>query len=426
MKKSKKVIALAVSLVLVLTVVGIFAACNKKPNDPKPQTPADASAFKVGAIYIGSRNDAAGYTYQHAKGISDAMKALGLPAANLIIQDNVPEDDAQVASAIDTLAGQGCKIIFGISFGYMNAMNEAAKKTEYKDIIFSHATGYMSSDSNFNNYFGRIYQSRYLTGLAAGLKSLELKNNNIGYVSAYGTEYAETCSGINAFTLGARAANPNATVWVNKINTWGDETLEKQAAENLVNTHNVCVIGQHCDSAQPQLVAQNGKLFGIGYNSDMSVDAPNATLTSAIWHWDVYYKLAIETAMKDPAKFMEKVGIYYGGLKEGFVDTANINEKVAAAGTDKAMKAVRDLIISGEWDVFSNIKLSVDKEGKITKTTEALEDNKGNVVISADNSQYYVMNKDTKKPELVDGGASKVDSIIKGSMNYFVKGVEAE
>ena len=35
-----------------------------------------------------------------------------------------------------------------------------------------------------NNYFGQHLSGRYLAGLAAGLKSLETGNNNIGYVSA--------------------------------------------------------------------------------------------------------------------------------------------------------------------------------------------------------------------------------------------------
>ena len=35
-------------------------------------------------------------------------------------------------------------------------MNDKAE--EYPEIIFSHATGYMGNDTNFNNYFGRIYQ----------------------------------------------------------------------------------------------------------------------------------------------------------------------------------------------------------------------------------------------------------------------------
>ena len=167
----------------------------------------------MGAIYINGQNDTAGYTFQHHSGITKAMENLGLdPASQLLIVDNVAEDYTAVSNAIDTLAGQGANIIFGISFGYIDAMNDKAE--EYPEIIFSHATGYMGNDTNFNNYFGRIYQARYLTGVAAGLKSLEMGNNSIGYVAAYNREYAETCSGINAFALGVQAVNPDAVVHV--------------------------------------------------------------------------------------------------------------------------------------------------------------------------------------------------------------------
>lgn len=40
----------------------------------------------------------------------------------------------------------------------------------------------MSNDVNFNNYFGAIYQARYLSGIAAGMKT---QTNKIGYVAAH-------------------------------------------------------------------------------------------------------------------------------------------------------------------------------------------------------------------------------------------------
>ena len=373
----------------------------------------DAGDFKVGAIYITSQNDVAGYTYQHHNGITTAMKDLGLdPATQLLIVDNVDEDDTLVSNAIDTLANQGANIIFGISFGYLDAMEDGAER--YPDIIFSHGTGYKCNDTNFNNYFGRIYQARYLAGIAAGMKSLELGNNSIGYVAAYNTDYAETCSGINGFALGAQAANPDAVVHVNVINTWGDESLERQAAQALVNTYNCGVISQHCDSAQPQLVAAENNVFGCGYNSDMTEQAPTAHMTAAIWHWNVYYQTAIQAAMDcgEASEFVEKMGgpVYYAGLKEGFVDASPLNESVAAPNTQAVMDAVRALIVSGEWDVFSGVKLSfaLDENGmptaEIIQTDADLVDNQGNVIVPA-------------------GGPSVEDSVITGGMDYNVAGV---
>ena len=281
---------------------------SQESKTPDGSEPAVAN-IKVGAIYINSQNDTAGYTYAHHKGITEGMKQVGLdPSKDLYIVDNVPEDDEKVKQAIDQLAGDGCNIIFGISFGYINAMKE--KADEYPDIIFSHATGYLSNDKNFNNYFGRIYQARYLSGIAAGYKSLALKNDNIGYVSAWGVEYAETCSGINAFAMGARSVNPNAKVHVYEISTWGDQEKERQAAQVLIDTYKCCVIGQHCDSAQPQIVANEKGVFGCGYNSDMTKEAPKAHLTAAVWNWSAYYATAMKAAMTDKSTFMQTVGNY--------------------------------------------------------------------------------------------------------------------
>ena len=358
----KKILALVLALAMVLGLAACGSSGSGSGSGSQSGSQTSNSDFKVGAIYINKKSDTAGYTYAHHTGITKAMKELGMdPETQLVIVDQVPEDDTQVGAAVDTLVGEGCSIIFGISFGYLNEME--VKAQEYPDVIFSHATGFKSNDTNYNNYFGRIYQARYLTGVAAGLKSLEMGNNSIGYVAAYNREYAETCSGINAFALGVQAVNPDAVVHVNKISTWGDENLERQAAQALIDTYDCCVIGQHCDSAQPQLVAAENNVFGCGYNSDMTEQAPNAHLTAAIWHWDVYYQAAIETAMTcgGAENFVTEMGgnAYYAGLSEGFVDASTLNALVAAPGTAAAMEAVRELIDSGEWDVFSGVKLNI-------------------------------------------------------------------
>ena len=240
---------------------------------------------------------------------------------------------------------------------------------------------------------------------------MEEQNDNIGYVAAYGTAYAETCSGINAFTLGAQSVNPNAKMHVNVIGNWADEVLEKSLAQDLIDTYDCCVVAQHCDSAQPQLVAQDNNVFGCGYNSDMTKDAPKAHLTAPVWNWNVYYKLAIETAMNcgDAANFVTKMGgsAYYGGLAQGFVDVSPLTDN-CADNTQAIVDAVKELIVSGKWDVFSGKKLSyqVAADGTVTidMTDAALVDNQGNEIVAA-------------------GGASVEDGVITGSMNYYVAGV---
>ena len=391
----KKILALVLVVVLALSLV----ACGGTTSNEK--------VFKVGAIYINSKNDTAGYTYAHHNGITTAMKSLGMDVdKQLVIVDEVPEDKEKVLAAVDTLVGQGANIIFGISFGYIDAMEEAAAK--YPDVVFSHGTGYKSNSTNFNNYFGRAYQARYLAGIAAGLKSLEIGNNNIGYVAAYTTDYAETASGINGFALGVLAVNPDAEIFVKRLGAWADETNEKAFAEELINVYNCGVISQHCDSAQPQKAAQAANVFGCGYNSDMTVDAPQAHLTAAIWNWNVYYATAIKAAQEcgEASKFVDKMGsgAYYGGLKEGFVDVSPLSTN-CAPNTQKAIDAVKDMMVKGEWDVFSGYALSIDAEGNVTKAEADLLTNKDEVIVAA-------------------GEGSVADGVITGTMNYLVKGVE--
>ena len=430
----KKLLALALAAAMSLSLVACGGGTSSQDgsgSQPDASAPdasqgevSSAADFKVGAIYINSRDDTAGYTYAHHHGITTAMEDLGLdPATQLAIVDNVAEEYDAVAAAADTLIGEGCNIIFGISFGYMQAL--ADKAEEYPEVIFSHATGYMSNDTNFNNYFGRAYQARYLAGIAAGLKSLEIGNNNIGYVAAYGRQYAETSSGINGFALGVQAVNPDATVYVKELGDWADEVNESAFARELIESYNCGVISQHCDSAQPQIAAQDAGVFGCGYNSDMTADAPDAHLTAAIWHWNVYYQKAMEAAMacETADQFVEKMGgpAYYGGLAEGFVGVSPLNEVTVAAGTQEAIDAVTELIVSGEWDVFTGVKLhiTINEDGTASIEQEAAP-------LMTDGKELVEGEVVEAEPvEIVAaGGPSVEDSVITGSMNYFVEGVE--
>ena len=242
-------------------------------------------------------------------------------------------------------------------------------------------------------------------------------------MSAYGTEYAETCSGINGFALGVQAVNPDATVYVKELGNWFDEVNEYAFAEELINSYNCGVIAQHCDSAQPQLAAEKAGQFGCGYNSDMTADAPAAHLTAPVWNWDVYYKLAIQTAMECESadQFVEKMGgpAYYGGLNEGMVDVSPLSEN-CAAGTQDAIDQVKALIASGEWDVFSGVKLNITvADGKATiekvdapLVTSDRDEVKDDQVVVAANTEIVPA-----------GGESVEDGVITGTMNYFVKGV---
>ena len=245
-----------------------FAGCGNK-DDGKEANTGNSADFKVGVIHIGDPADGAGYSYAHDQGIVKMQKELGLTDDQIVRKINVSDGDAVATrTALEECVNEGCKIIFGTSWGYMDTMEQMAE--EYPDVVFSHGTGYKSNGKNFNNYFGRIYQARYLSGIAAGLKT---KSNKIGYVAAMDVTNSEVTGGINAFAMGVESVNPNAKVYVKVTNSWFSPDLEKQAAEALLDG-GCDVIAQHCDTTAPQLAAQARGVWGVGYDKRRSQSSP--------------------------------------------------------------------------------------------------------------------------------------------------------
>lgn len=401
----KKLLSLLLAVLLVFSMTAL-ASCgqNTDEKDPNKEGNKDVQtegvskdSIKVGVVHIGDPADGSGYSYAHDLGIQEMQKNLGLKDGQIIRKLNVSDtDQAAIREAVEACVSEGCNIVFTTSYGYMDVTEELAE--EYPEVYFSHGTGYKSNETNFNNYFGRIYQARYLAGVAAGLKT---KTNKLGYVAAFGTELAETCSGINAFALGAQSVNPDVQVYVKTLNSWFDPANETAYAEALIEL-GCDVIAQHCDTSNPQVAAQNANVFGCGYNSDMTVQAPKAHLTAPIWNWGVYYTKAVEAVIE--GKWSE-LGNYYGGYADGLVDISALSEN-CAENTADYIQQVKDLLKEGKWDVFSGVKISF-ADGKAALSDADLLKADGSVVVKA-------------------GEGSVEDSVITGTMNYFVKGVEVK
>lgn len=338
------------------TAAETTAAESKEAETTAAETTAAAKAegvmpavakedLKVGVIHIGNPADGSGYSYAHDQGIVKMQQELGLEDSQIIRKNNVNDaDTTAIESAMLECIEEGCQIIFATSWGYMDTCEALAE--EYPDVIFSHATGYKSNGKNFNNYFGRIYQARYLTGIAAGMKT---ETGKIGYVAAQNQENAEVTGGVNAFAMGAYSVNPDAKVYVKVTNSWLDPEGEGQAAQALI-AEGCDVIGQHCDTPNPQLAAEKAGVWGVGYNSDMSKDAPKAVLTSTMWDWGAYYTSAVQSVI-DGTWTGEN---YFGGMKEGLVTYAPLAD-FCADGTAGKIKEAEDKIMSGEWDVFDGV-----------------------------------------------------------------------
>ena len=301
--------------------------------------------LKVGVIHIGNPADGSGYSYTHDQGIVAMQKAVGLEDDQIIRKNNVADDDqTAIETAMRECVEEGCQIIFATSWGYMDACEALAE--EYPDVIFSHATGYKSNGVNFNNYFGRIYQARYLSGIVAGMNT---KTNKIGYVAAMDSSNSEVTGGIDAFALGIYSVNPDAKVYVRVTNSWYDPKKEKVAAQKLLDA-DCDVIAQHCDTEYPQTLAQDKGVYSIGYNSDMSKDAPNACLCSVIWNWSAYYTAAVQSVIDGTWDGSN----YYGGMSENLVGITSLAD-FCAEGTEEKVEEAKKQILSGENGVFDGV-----------------------------------------------------------------------
>ena len=352
--------ALSIILTAVMAV-GMMTGCGAQASDGSSSADGNGAAdsdFKVGIMYIGDENE--GYTAAHMAGIDGMMENLGLDDSQVIEKTNIPEDESAYDAAVD-LAEQGCDIIFANSFGQESYVIQAA--TEYPDIQFCHATGYQAASSglpNMHNYFTNIYESRYVSGVVAGLKLNEMIDNGtitedkckVGYVGAY--PYAEVISGFTSFFLGIRSVCPSATMEVKYTNSWADMSAEAEVANALI-ADGCVLISQHADTTGAPSACEAADVPCVGYNVSMISVAPNTALTSASIDWSVYYTYAVKCAMDGE----EIETDWCRGFAEGADKLTELNDKVVAEGTAEKVKEVEDQIIDGSLHVFDTSTFTV-------------------------------------------------------------------
>ena len=359
-KMKKKMLGVLLTAAM---VVSMMAGCgadggNASSGNGSDDGSAD-SDFKVGIIYIGDENE--GYTAAHMEGIDGMMETLGLDESQVIEKTNIPEDESAYDAAAD-LAEQGCDIIFANSFGHESYIIQAA--TDYPDVQFCHATGYQAASSglpNMHNYFTRIYESRYVSGVVAGLKLNEMIENGditedeckVGYVGAY--PYAEVISGFTSFFLGVRSVCPSATMEVKYTNSWADMSAEAEVANALI-ADGCVLISQHADTTGAPSACEAAGVPCVGYNVSMLSVAPNQALTSASIDWSVYYTYAVQCAMNGEAIDTD----WCHGYDDGADKITELNKNVIAAGTEEKVQEVESEIHDGTLHVFDTSTFTVN------------------------------------------------------------------
>lgn len=325
-KMRQKILLVSAAVILLMIIVFIlFTGYQKK------------SAPKVGLIITGSMEET-GWNGAHYEGVKYACEKLG---AKLLVKENVLEGTGDCKNAVHELAADGVGMIILSSYAYPEEVKDVV--ASYPEIAFYGISAEHYAD-NMTSYFGRIYQARYLAGIVAGMKT---ENNMIGYVAAMPN--IEVNRGINAFTLGVRKVNPEATVNVIWTRTWDDADKETVAAKQLIDEVGADVITYHQNKSYVARVADEAGIYSIGYNEKETGLSENY-LTAAVWNWNELYYQILREYMQGKANSVKRH--WYG------IDTEVVALSAYSPLVDEDIRALvessKKELYTGK-DVFSGV-----------------------------------------------------------------------
>ena len=351
----------ALSAVAAAAVMG----CGKKEEPAPAPAPAPVAApapakpepLKIAFAYVGPVGDG-GWTFAHDNGRKAMEKEFGDKVVTSFVE-NVPES-ADAERVLRDMAGQGNKLIFGTTFGYMEPMLKVAP--DFKDVKFEHATGYKTAE-NMRTYDSRTYEGAYMAGVIAGKMT---KSNTLGVVASI--PIPEVIRNINSFTLGAQSSNPKVKTKVVWVNEWFNPPKETEAATSLING-GADVLFQNTDSPAVLKTAQDKGKRAFGWDSDMTAYGPKAHLASAVINWGPYYIKATRDALEGTWK----TGSVWWGVKEGAIDLVSIAEDVPAE-TKAKIDEVKAGLKAGTFSIWKGPL--VDNTGKELLAKDAVADDK--------------------------------------------------
>ena len=361
----KKFLALILVLVMALSLI----ACGKEAAPAEDGE--DNAPVKIGVVLVGDENE--GYSYAHIAGVRKAMSACGLTEDNMVWFYSIPENEECYDKCIECVE-EGCTLVITNSYSHQTYTQQAAE--ENPDVEFVAMTGDTAMKSglaNFHNAFNMTYESRYVSGVVAGMKLQEMIDNDliaaenkdadgnikIGYVGAY--PYAEVVSGYTGFYLGIKSIVPNVVMDVQYTNSWFNQQEEGKAAEMLMGEGCV-IIGQHADSTGAPAAVQAAKdagknVYSVGYNVDMLQAAPTAALTSSTNDWSVFYTYLFNAFLNGETIKTD----WSEGYETGAVAITDLGPEVAE-GTAEKVAEVEAAIKAGTLHVFDTKTFTVGGE----------------------------------------------------------------
>jgi basic membrane lipoprotein Med (substrate-binding protein (PBP1-ABC) superfamily) len=300
---------------------------------------------KVAMIIFAQKNDG-GWSQAFDEARQRMEKAMGVEIPYV---ENVPENATAIKPPAELFISKGYNVIIGSAFGYSDTFKELAEK--YPDVAFLNGAG-TTNGANLESFYGRTYETQYLCGMAAAAAS---KTGKLGFVAA--NPFGLVNWTVNAYELGAKQINPNATTTVIFTGAWNDPVKERAAAEALIE-QGIDVIGQHVDTPTVQIVAQEKGVYSTGHHRDLSEFAPKATQCSSVWVWDKFLGPEL-TKIGSGAWAPSPYGVFLG-IKDGGPDITCCGDAVSKENAAKIM-AERQAIIEGKQIYAGPL---ADRDGK--------------------------------------------------------------
>ena len=344
-------------IICVLVLAALSVITGFWDNAPK------INVTRVGFVY--SEDESTPYTANFVKAQRALEEEYG-DRVQVLVKSNVLSRESE--QPMRELIRDGVRILF-IN---MDTDIPITLAREFPDVQFCQVSlpsiSMDGTPENYHTFNGEIYQARYISGIAAGMKLRQLLDSGallprdalVGYVGANAS--TEVVSGYTAFLLGVRSVAPEATMRVRYTGSWSNYAAEKEQTRELIEEGCV-IIAQHVNTTAPAVACEEavsaGKtVYHVGYHQSMMDIAPSCALVSIRTNWAPYVIQAVKAVMsgasiENTVEAHEHGRDLSAGFESGWVELLELNKFIAAEGTQEKIDNAIESLKKGKIRVFS-------------------------------------------------------------------------
>ena len=334
-----------VLLLILLLALGLLAACNREEA-----APADDGVIRVALVTgTGGPGD---------ESFND-MAIAGLEQARALYGDAFDWDYSTPPSAADfedhlaVFAQRGVyDLIIVTSFQAQSAMyNVAEQFPDQQFSIVDTSVNMPNVRSIVKDFAEMTFLGGYLAGLLTSDPSMTDNNQMVGIV--IGSDSPPMQNAARGFTAGAMLANPDTTVRVGIVGSFGDPALGREIALSLYGEGaDVLMSFAGGSGAGVTLAAEEENMLAIAGAFPRTADAPNNIPASVGELLTNQMLLEVQSLFNNTWE----AGIFMGTLANDYLGISFENSNVVLpAGMADRVEAARQRIVSGELSIPGSV-----------------------------------------------------------------------